>query len=267
MTTPLIESLQNPLCKQIKQIQNPSKYNLPYYIIEHPKFITDTLSRTPSMLDCLLIDETNPRITFPDSKKRLIQQKIKRSTTRLINQLSRLKNSSGIIAVMKRPTWDTFNIRSITHLIILDQVQSPQNVGAIVRSACAFGWDGILYTKGTASPFHPESVNASTGLINRIPILPYTSELRQTLTQQNMEFITLDCHSKNTFLNTNIPKTCTLILGNEGQGVLDPSLKELTTQTLTWEMAPEVESLNVSVAAGIGLYLLKNPITNKTTHS
>jgi RNA methyltransferase, TrmH family len=140
---------------------------------------------------------------------------------------------------------------------VLDGLQDPGNAGAIVRAAEAFGATGVLFLKGTVSPFNSKTLRASAGSLFRVPFLyGMDSSLARAALQQNK--VTLyaavpaggetPAHSLE---QADLAAHCGLIIGNEARGVssaLRSAALDLTIPTVG------VESLNAAVAAGIILY-------------
>lgn len=128
-------------------------------------------------------------------------------------------------------------------LLALDAVQDPSNLGAIFRSARAFGIDMVLLLPGCADPFHEKAVQAARGTQFQLPFahcatLPDLPCFGAALNGTPLPSISL-------------PKKYILALGNEGHG-LSPSLEKKCTKISI--PIQGVESLNVAVAAGILLY-------------
>jgi RNA methyltransferase, TrmH family len=142
-------------------------------------------------------------------------------------------------------------------ILILDNVQDPRNVGALIRSAEAFGFLEIVLGIGTADPYHEEALRAAKGSTFAVKFIHsdvYT--YASMLNQRNIPLILTAQSNQTTFEHTQ--ESLALVLGNEGQGIS----KELFSLTHHIFSIPTqgVESLNVSVAGGIAMYVLKGHI-------
>ena len=77
-----------------------------------------------------------------------------------------------MIALVQPPAWTLSSCSADAALVVvLDGVQDPGNAGAIVRAAEAFGATGVLFLKGTVSPFNPKTLRASAGSLFRVPFV------------------------------------------------------------------------------------------------
>lgn len=138
-------------------------------------------------------------------------------------------------------------------VVVLDGVQDPGNAGAILRAAEAFGATGLVFLKGTVSPFNPKALRASAGSIFRVPLI---SGLDQDLARAAFEQKRLDIYAAapdgdRKVDEVDLRRRFALVIGSEARGV-SPRLRgaafDLRIPTLG------VESLNAAVAAGILLY-------------
>jgi 23S rRNA (guanosine2251-2'-O)-methyltransferase len=141
-------------------------------------------------------------------------------------------------------------------LVALDEVTDPHNFGAIVRSAVAFGADGILTLKHRAAPVTPVVVRASAGatehaLVARVTNLAQTLDV---LTERGMEVIGLDMGGDLLIEDLEVgPGGLVLVVGSEGRG-LRRLTRERCTRIASIAMSGPIASLNASVAAGIAIH-------------
>lgn len=140
-------------------------------------------------------------------------------------------------------------------LVALDQITDPHNLGAIVRSAVAFGADGIVTTKDRAAPVTPVVVRASAGATEHARIVRVTNLARTLaeLGERGLEVVGLAGEGK-ARLGDLAPRTGrVLVIGSEGRG-LRRLVRERCDRLLRIDLAGPLGSLNASVAAGIALY-------------
>ena len=132
--------------------------------------------------------------------------------------------------------------------------QDPSNVGAVIRSAAAFGVRRVVMLREAAHPFHHKSVRAAGSSILRISLLegPSIRELEKT----RAPLITLSPKGKN-IARYKFPTTFGLLPGLEGPGFPD-NLKRATP--LAIPMEPGIESINAALATGIALYLWRRSV-------
>jgi TrmH family RNA methyltransferase len=142
-------------------------------------------------------------------------------------------------------------------LLILAGLQDPGNLGAILRSAEAFGADGVLSLPGTVSAWNPKAVRASAGSVFRVPLLAVTAEdCFERLREAGLTIWTTSttaAHGAQPADSVNMAGPLALIIGNEGNGV--PSdLAAQADGVVTITCPGPVESLNAAVAASVLLY-------------
>ena len=155
------------------------------------------------------------------------------------DSLKNLENYHGRVAVAKipQPTAPT------TPFLVLDRIQDPGNMGTILRTALAFGFQTV-YTIDCVDPYSPKVIRASSGMALRINIIDTDYEHLPTDTIYYLADLNGEkpqpIHEKN----------FGIVLGNEGQGV-NPIFYQMPHKVMTIPMQPGCESLNVAVAGGI----------------
>lgn len=140
--------------------------------------------------------------------------------------------------------------------VALDEVTDPHNFGAIIRSAVAFGTDGIITLKHRAAPVTPVVVRASTGATEHASIARVTNlaNTLKELADEGFDIVGLDAEGENSLdeLGTH-PVGTVLVIGSEGKG-LRRLVREYCTRLVRIEMDGPIASLNASVAAGIAIH-------------
>jgi TrmH family RNA methyltransferase len=159
----------------------------------------------------------------------------------------------SMIAVAKKPLYPA-DARGDA-LLVLDRLQDPGNVGALVRTAGAIGFDGALCVKGTADPFSPKAVRASAGALFRLPVYDAgdPGEALEILRSEGYRIALLDAGGSLLCWEADITGRTAFIVGNEGCGA-DARFTDAADVTLKVPMTAGAESLNVAVAAGIAMY-------------
>lgn len=142
-----------------------------------------------------------------------------------------------------------------TVLLMLDQVTDPHNVGAILRSACAFGAKGAIMQKKHAPELTGALAKIACGATEHVPVAYETNLTRTLETLQEDGFIAvgLDERGEININEFNVPDKCVLVLGAEGPG-LRRLVKEQCDTLVRLPMSGHMPSINVSNAAAIALY-------------
>ena len=141
------------------------------------------------------------------------------------------------------------------HVLILDQVTDPQNIGAIIRSAVAFNTLALIVQDKNAPAETGAMAKASAGMIEHLPIARVTNLSRAIEQLKNAGFWTIgmDGYAQNTVAEMNKSGKTAIIMGSEGKG-MRRLVEESCDATVKLPMNEKVESLNVATAAAIVLY-------------
>jgi TrmH family RNA methyltransferase len=162
----------------------------------------------------------------------------------------------GIITVCALP--DTHNSGDVSEnerLLILDGVQDPGNLGTVMRSAAALGWDRVILSD-TADPYSPKTLRASMGSVFRLKVelSDDAASAAQRLRSQGRRIVKADIGEGCVPLEGSaLSWSDCLVIGNEGHGI-SPALDRICDLGVTIPMHGGVESLNASAAAAIILW-------------
>lgn len=180
-----------------------------------------------------------------------------------LDQLTDGKNHQGIVIEVEIPNVHSENelkhvvqtLRETPFFLVLDQVQDPHNLGACLRTADAAGVHGIVITKDNATGITPTVCKVACGAAETIPVYQVTN-LARTLRwfkQQNIWIIGTSGDAEQSVFSVDFTLPLVLVMGTEATG-----MRRLTQQhcdlLVKIPMIGQVESLNVSVAAGIMIF-------------
>lgn len=142
-------------------------------------------------------------------------------------------------------------------LVILDQVTDPHNVGAILRSASAFGMDGVLMQKKHAPTLDGVLAKTACGAVEHIPVAQATNLSRaiEGLKEDGFFVLGLDERGEDALHKANHDKIA-LVLGSEGAGIR-PLIKAHCDALVSLPTQGAIASLNVSNAAAVSFYALR----------
>ena len=139
-------------------------------------------------------------------------------------------------------------------IIILDEIEDPHNLGAIIRTANLAGAHGVIVPKNRACGLTATVVKASAGAINYTPIAKVTniSQTIESLKDKGMWFVCADMDGE-TMYDIDLTGSIGLVVGNEGKGV-SRLVKEKCDFIASIPMKGDIDSLNASVATGVLAY-------------
>jgi RNA methyltransferase, TrmH family len=176
---------------------------------------------------------------------------------RLFGGIAATETSQGVMALIRLPEWDAGELlRGDAPVVVLDGIQDPGNAGTIVRAAEAFGAGGVIFVKGTVSPYNPKTLRASAGSLFRIPFIEglEAEAARVFLAGRGVPVYAATASGGLSLHEVDLTRRCAIVIGSEGRGVgetLQTGATGLRIPTV------EVESLNAAVAASVILYEAK----------
>lgn len=140
------------------------------------------------------------------------------------------------------------------HILILDAIQDPGNMGALMRSACAFGYKTIILGNGCVDIYNDKVIRTSQGAIFKINFI--NANLNEFIpTLKDYKIYGTDVINGEELDNVKNSFKLGIVLGNEGRGI-SPEVKEIIKENIYIPM-DNTESLNVGVAGGIIMYKLR----------
>lgn len=162
-----------------------------------------------------------------------------------------------ICARMRQHEFSPSTFIHAKRLLALVNLADPGNLGTILRTAEAFGWDGVWCLGNTIDFYNPKVMRASMGSLFRLNLACSPLEMAKTFCEQTgiTPILTLPEQGQNPPY-TDLPSQLILFLGSEAHGLPD-SLVLPNARKFQLPMSSSVESLNVAVAAGIMLFLLR----------
>lgn len=182
---------------------------------------------------------------------------------RELDRISRTKKHQGVIAVVADaryvPVEDLIfkadELDEIPLIVLLDQIQDPQNLGAIARVLDACGGHGLVIPERHAVGITPGSLRASAGALEHVLVSRVVS-IKKTVVyfrQIGINILGLDHTSELSYVESKLTGPTALILGSESNGI-SSDVKSLCDELISIPMKGKVESLNVAVSAGVVLY-------------
>ena len=223
------------------------------------------LNSSPELILNVFVQNGRLDRRMQDLLNKLENQKIKYSSSdkNTLDRLAKGELHHGVLAEIALPTLpgqdkliEHIKHSSINHLIlILDSIQDPRNLGACLRSANAAGVDCVVVNKDRSAPINALVHKTSAGAIDQTKIFQVTNLARtiKELQKNGIWVLGLDGLSNNSLYKANLCEPIALVMGSEGKG-LRKLVKTNCDELVSIPMMGNIESLNVSVAAGIALF-------------
>lgn len=172
------------------------------------------------------------------------------ASSTVIEALSDTVTPQGIVAVVPMP--EASSCPSGDLHLVLDRVQDPGNLGAILRVAAAVGVDHVWIAPGTVDPFNPKAVRSAMGAHFRVTMTVASWE-EIGVALRGMDVWVADSRGDRLYDAVDWTRPAALVLGGEAHGASQEAMR-LCAGTIAIPMANQVESLNAAVAAGVILY-------------
>lgn len=172
-------------------------------------------------------------------------------------KLSGVPAPQGVFGVFAAPPAHTLaEARAGGRYLALERVQDPGNVGALLRSAAAFGFDGVILSDGCAAPYAPKTLRASMGAAVRLPVIevgPLPPALA-ALRSRGIECLAAALYQSEPLSTARAGQggVC-IVIGSEGQGLTQQTI-DACDRTVRIPMTDRVESLNAGIAGSILLW-------------
>lgn len=168
------------------------------------------------------------------------------------------RSPQPVACVVRRRVWADDEIdgrlAAGTLAIVLEGIQDPGNVGALLRSADAAGCDVALVTGASADPYHPRAVRATMGSIFRLPLIEEaTGATIDRLRRMTFRLVGAAPRGGADYGEAQFSGKLALVLGSEGSGI-SADLSDRLDQELTIPLRPGVESLSVGAAGAVLLF-------------
>lgn len=229
------------------------------------KPVTDLLTKSPERCAKLLVAD-NVRPPFLDElldMARAVNVTWQIVKPEALDKLSGGEKHQGVICRLtqaKTLDLDSFlksiNPKSPALAVILDHIEDPHNLGAVIRSAEAGGASCVIYAKRRSAIPNDTVIKTSAGASLRLPLIP-VSNITQTIERfksANFWTVGLDGKAQESLWQEKLPERCALVVGAEGEG-LSRLVGETCDILRRIPMKQEgISSLNASVAAALGIF-------------
>ena len=174
-------------------------------------------------------------------------------TSRVYEKIAYRGGTEGIVAVLRaRETrLEDLRLSPSPLILVLESVEKPGNLGAVLRSADAAGVDAVLVCDPLTDLYNPNLIRASLGAIFSVPTVACTSEAACTwLKSRGIAILTAQLQDSELYYETDMVRPTALVFGTEDKGLSDFWRKQADTH-IRIPMAGTMDSLNVSVSAAV----------------
>lgn len=247
----IIESKDNKLIKYAKQIQI-KKYSSQFgeCFLETEKVVFDCLDKNMEVSTIFVL---NTSLKKYEKRLKNVNSNIYQITQKIADILSQTSSGADIFACAKIP--NKF-IDLKYDIVVLEGLQDPANIGAIIRSALAFNFKNIIAIN-SVYPYVNKTIRSSMTYIFDCNYREMTFEEFKNFKEKNgIKIVVADMDGKDISACDSFPKNLALVIGNEGQGI-SGKMRNLADNVVSIKMENGVESLNASVSASIIMNKIK----------
>ena len=264
MESPKIDYIQSKDNKTIKHIislqQRKYRQKFGEYTVEGIRAVTDLGKK--GFLRAILIRESKRSELEPLVQKDFTISSVYVVQDPIFDKIEHSVNGQGILGIAKKCINDLHSFIVDDGLYVaLDGVQDPGNLGTIIRTAVAAGAKGIFLLKGTVDPYNEKCIRSTMSALCNIPIFEdiTLSEFYDFIKDNSIKTYVTSLDNAKPYHTISYAKRTMVILGNEGNGV-SKEIIEMCDQAITIPMYGDIESLNVSIAAALCMYKVREQI-------
>lgn len=254
-----IQSSQNNTIKEVKALHLKKNRELQgLYFVEGIRFVNEAIDNDQEIQKILCSDklesihggkELMGRVETVCNECILVPDK-------LFCEVSDTQTPQGVLAVVKKKTWDYRQVLSDgKSIVILDSLQDPGNVGTIIRTADAADMSTVLMTKGCVDLYSPKVLRSTMGSVFHLPVFEGLNilEVIADLKEYGYRIIASHLNGENNYYEEELSGKVAIVIGNEANGISDETAAT-ADRLVKIPMPGKAESLNASVAASIMIY-------------
>ena len=247
----LITSRANKLMVRVKKLRDDRRQRRKegVYLCDGVKMLEEAI-RWGAPIETVIFSQGLEHTPVPEGVRTAVVPE------ELMRSISPMDAPQGALFLVRAPGLTPPQVLPGKRYLVLDGLQDPGNVGTILRTADAFGCDGLLLVNHCADPFNPKTVRATMGAIFRTPVWEVTQEeLLELLERSGLKLYATALREDTVSLPQAALGRCAVIIGSEGKGVCDALLTSCS-RTIRIPMEPTCESLNAAMAAAVVLWEL-----------
>lgn len=244
-----ITSVNNDIVKDTaKLLKGKYRDESGLFLIEGEKGVNEALIAGVEIIRIFVLENSN---LFSG-------EEVVETTEAVLAKISDAKTPPKVVAVARKPENDIDGFKNYKKVILLEGIKDAGNLGTILRTASAFGIDGIVLYGDTVDLYNPKCVRSTVGCLWKVPVVQINDfEALQEIFTPFERVATLPKGGNVIPLDEYKPTNKTLVMfGSEADG-LTAELKAFATKNVTIEMAENVESLNLSVSAAVVMYKIR----------
>nr|NSL49736.1 RNA methyltransferase [Dendrosporobacter quercicolus DSM 1736]SDL49152.1 RNA methyltransferase, TrmH family [Dendrosporobacter quercicolus] len=258
--TGMITSLQNSTVKlaaSLKQRKHREATGL--FMAEGVRLVEEAIGSNWRIESCLYTEQAlaNQRVQAIINTLSARDCRLLAVSGAVYAKISDTEQPQGIMTLIRRNSQALSSVLDTDQalLVILDGLQDPGNLGAVIRTADAAGATAVILTKGCTDLYAGKAVRSTMGSLFHIPLVEGViyEDLIHLLQEQDIALLATSLASARNYLAADYKQPVAIVFGNEGQGV-NPVLLDKAEERIYIPILGRAESLNVAAAAAVILY-------------
>lgn len=259
----MITSMNNQQMRQVSLLMKKAKErrNTNSFVVEGPRMVVEAPMEN---LKAVYVSENFEKNTENAEVLKSLREKCIQANAiyeavadNVFKSVSDTQTPQGIMAVVAMPEYSLEDLLAgeQTHLLILESIQDPGNLGTMVRTGEGAGVTGIIMNKTTVDLFNPKTIRSTMGSIYRVPF--YVTEdlpaLMKQLQKKGISLYAAHLKGEHSYDEEDYTSGCGFLIGNEGNGLSD-EIADLADTYIKIPMEGQVESLNAAISATLLMY-------------
>ena len=250
-----IQSTQNSRIKNVQKLFAKSKerkeQNL--FVIEGAQEVSLALAGSYALDTVFLCPELFSETDYPEIRTELYSSNLFEVSPAVFEKIAYREHSAGVVALArpKPHTLNDLNLSDNPFIIVLEAVEKPGNLGAILRTADAAKVDAVIVCDPLTDVYNPNVIRSSVGCVFTVPLAISTHlDTFSFLKKRQIRILAAELQASQWYQNTDFRQACALIMGTEADG-LTPFWIDRADARIKIPMRGKIDSLNVSVSTAI----------------
>ena len=250
-----IQSSQNGRIKNVQKLSTKSKerreQNL--FVIEGARELSLALAGFYSLETVFICPELFSETGYPEIQTEIYSSNSIEVSLPVFQKIAYREHSDGIVALAKPKshTLNDLNLPDHPFIIVLEAVEKPGNLGAILRTADAAKVDAVIVCDPLTDVYNPNVIRSSLGCVFTVPIaISNRFDTFSFLKENRIQILAAEVQASQEYYRTDFTKACALIMGTEAEGLTDFWIESADVR-LKIPMRGKIDSLNVSVSTAV----------------
>lgn len=250
-----ISSVSNPKIKNVLKLlaKGKSRKEQDLFVFEGARELSLALEGNYDIEMIFVVPELFAHSNYPHVLARVDSEKIVELTKQVFDKIAYREGSDGLVTLAKpkKHLLGELPLSNNPFIIVLEAVEKPGNLGAVLRTADAAKIDAVIVCDPTTDVYNPNAIRSSVGCIFTVPIAVCTSvEAMEFLNKNQICSYAAELNTNTWYHESDFTAPSAIVMGTEADG-LSPFWIEHAAQSVKIPMRGKIDSLNVSVSAAI----------------